>query len=71
METSVSPDQVFVVRFWREPNDRDGTHASWRVKISYVNSRRRLYTHGIDNAFKLIREALETSLGTPTKSDVA
>jgi hypothetical protein len=67
--SSGSADQVFVLRFWRETNDRDRAQASWRVKISHVNSRSRCHAHGPDQAFKLIREVLKTSLGTLRKSD--
>src|SRR5262245_36125375 len=64
METSsASADQVFVLRFWRETHDYDQADASWRVKISHVNSRRRLHAHGLDRAFEIVRGALETSLG--------
>ena len=63
METySASADQVFVLRFWRETHDRDQAHASWRVKISHVNSRQRVHAHGLERAFELVRNALETSL---------
>jgi hypothetical protein len=69
METSPAADQVFVLRFWREADDRDQAHASWRVKISHVNSRRRLYAHGFDHAFQLVGEVLRSSLSTPTNND--
>jgi len=65
---SASADQVFVLRFWREANDGERAHASWRVQISHVNSRRRLYAHGLDQAFGLVREVLKASLGTSRKS---
>jgi hypothetical protein len=66
--SSASADQVFVLRFWRETHDRDQADASWRVKISHVNSRQRLHAHGLDRAFEVVRGALETSLGSPPKA---
>jgi hypothetical protein len=69
METSSAlADQVFILRCWREPHDRDRTDASWRVKISHVNSRRRAHTHGLDLAFEIVRSVLESSLGSPPES---
>ena len=69
METSsASADQVFVLRFWRETHDHDQSHASWRVKISYVNSRRRLHAQGLDRAFEILRHTLESSLGNPPEA---
>ena len=69
METScASADQVFVLRFWRETHDRGLVDASWRVKISHVNSRRRVHAHGLDLAFELVRRALESSLGNPPET---
>ena len=69
METSsASADQVFVLRFWRETHDRDQANATWRVKISHVNSRRRLHAHGLDRAFELVRSTLETSLRSPPET---
>jgi hypothetical protein len=66
METSSAPaDQVFVLRFWRETHQRDRACASWRVKISHVNSRRHLHAHGLDFAFEIVRSELESSLGNP------
>ena len=62
--TSASVDQVFVLRFWREPHDGDQVDAGWRVRISYVNSRQRLHAQGLDRAFEIVRQALETSLGS-------
>ncbi len=66
--TSASADQVFVLRFWREPHDRDRADASWRVKISHVNTRQRLHAQGLDRAFEVVRHALETSLGNPPET---
>ena len=65
---SAPADQVFVLRFWREPDGCDQSNASWRVKISHVNSRRRLHAHGLDRAFELVRKVLKTSLGTPPET---
>jgi hypothetical protein len=66
--SSASVDQVFVLRFWRETHNRDQEDATWRVKISHVNSRRRLHAQGLDHAFGLVRNALETSLGNPPET---
>jgi hypothetical protein len=60
--SSASVDQVFVLRFWRETHDCDPADAAWRVKISHVNSRRRLHAQGLDRAFEVVRSALEASL---------
>jgi hypothetical protein len=60
--SSASVDQVFVLRCWRETHDCDQADAGWRVKISHVNSRRRLHAQGLDRAFEVVRSALETSL---------
>jgi len=66
--SSASADQVFVLRFWRETHNSDQADASWRVKISHVNSRRRLHAHGLDRAFEAVRCALESSLGSPPET---
>ena len=60
---SAPADQVFVLRFWREPDGCDQTNANWRVKISHVNSRRRLHADGLDRAFEVVCKELGTSLG--------
>jgi hypothetical protein len=59
--SSASADQVFILRFWRELDDCDWSNASWRVKISHVNSRWRLHAHGVDSAFDTVRRMLESS----------
>jgi len=69
MEASAAlADQVFVLRFWRETDDCGRTDASWRVRISHVNKRRRLHAHGLDRAFEVVRSTLETSLRSPPEA---
>lgn len=68
MAASSAVDQVFVLRFWRETHDCDRADAGWRVKISHVNSRRRLHAQGLDRAFEVVRSALETSLDNRSES---
>jgi len=68
MDNSVPADQVFVLRFWREPGDGDQTDASWRAKISHVNSRKRLHVHGVDRVFEVVRKELGFSLGNTSEA---
>jgi hypothetical protein len=53
-------DQVFILRFWREPADA-GEHARWRVLVRNVNTRRRDVVDDVQCAFAIVASNLNAA----------
>jgi hypothetical protein len=72
------PDQVFILRFWREAADA-GENARWRVLVRNINTRRRDVVDDMQRAFAIVASNLNTAAGEhegperltiePTKSE--
>ena len=61
-------DQVFVMRFWQEFGSENTADPNrWRVRIRHVNSRQQLYAVGLEKAFSIVRNTLNTENGSNGK----
>ena len=54
------PDQVFILRFWRESADA-GEHAHWRVLVRNINTRRRDVVDDVQRAFAIVASNLNAA----------
>ena len=55
-------DQVFILRFWREPANA-GEHARWRGLVRNVNTRRRDVVDDVQRAFAIVASNLNAAAG--------
>jgi len=55
-------DQVFILRFWKEAVDAD-EHASWRVLVRNINTRRRDVVDDVQRAFAIVAANLSAASG--------
>jgi hypothetical protein len=66
------PDQVFILRFWRESADVN-EHARWRVLVRNINTRRRDVVDDVQRAFAIVASNLNAATGEqdgPERLDV-
>jgi hypothetical protein len=56
------PDQVFILRFWRESADA-GEDARWRVLVRNINTRRRDVVDDVQRAFAIVASNLNAASG--------
>jgi hypothetical protein len=56
------PDQVFILRFWRESADSD-ENARWRVLVRNINTRRRDVVDDVQRAFAIVASNLSAAAG--------
>lgn len=61
-------DEVFVVRFWREQQNREDEFR-WRVQVRSVTGRDRHIADSVEAAFALIRARLEVA-SAPEQSEL-
>jgi len=54
------PDQVFILRFWRESADVSGD-ARWRVLIRNINTSRRDVVDDVQRAFAIVASNLNVA----------
>jgi hypothetical protein len=52
------PDEVFVIRFWAEPDGEGAAPHHWRARIRVLSSGRELHADGVEQAIVLIRSVL-------------
>lgn len=51
-DEQIHPDQVFILRFWRED------YHTWRVQVSDENKRILGWAEGVEQCFELLRSLL-------------
>ena len=56
------PDQVFILRFWRESADAS-QDARWRVLVRNINTRRRDVVDDVQRAFAIVASNLNAAAG--------
>lgn len=56
------PDQVFILRFWRESADAS-EDARWRVLVRNINTRRRDVVDDVQRAFAIVASNLNAAAG--------
>lgn len=57
------PDQVFILRFWRESADPGG-HGHWRVLVRNINTRQRDLVDDVQRAFAIVASNLHAAVDT-------
>ena len=65
-------DQVFILRFWREPTDIDGDDR-WRVLVRNINTHRREVVDDVQRAFAIVASNLNLAVGAheePERLDI-
>jgi len=62
----MSPDEVFILRFWLE---EAGAHdeVRWRAQVRNVNTRQRQIADDVDSAFDLIADRLRAALSAESE----
>lgn len=53
----------FIVRIWREAEDREHNHSTWRGSIDDVSSNKRLYFNDLDGIIRFIEEQVGSMTG--------
>jgi hypothetical protein len=56
------PDQVFILRFWRESADVS-EDAHWRVMVRNINTRQRDVVDDVQRAFAIVASNLNAATG--------
>jgi hypothetical protein len=54
------PDQVFILRFWKEAVDAD-ENTRWRVLVRNINTRRRDVVDDVQRAFAIVASNLSAA----------
>jgi hypothetical protein len=62
------PDQVFILRFWRE-DDGVGEPGHWRVLVRNINSRRGEVVDDVQRAFAVVASSLNTAIAGDMPAD--
>lgn len=57
----MSPDEVFILRFWLEEAGRED-ELRWRAQVKNINTRQRQIADDVDSAFVLIANRLRAAL---------
>jgi hypothetical protein len=56
------PDQVFILRFWRESTDVVEENTGWRILIRNINTRRRDVVDDVQRAFAIVAANLSAAI---------
>lgn len=66
-DTAVKPDQVFVVRAWKEHLSGDPCTSDWRGRVSHLNTKSESHFVGVAALKRIFQQILGHQEHRPTK----